>query len=73
MLMVERSVRHTYSHMLPTDTKMPKKGQTLYLSGPYAPSGVGVWWTDRKSPEGKRLFNCGRVRLDGSQPPLFSD
>ncbi len=73
MLMVERTVRHTYSHILSAETKMPRKGQVVYLSSPYIPVGVGIWWTDRKSDEGKRLFNCGRVRVDGGEPPLFSD
>lgn len=73
MLMVERTIRHAYSHMLGTNVKMPRKNQVIYLSSPYVPEGIGIWWTDRKSPEGKRLFNVGRVRLNGEQPPLFSD
>ena len=71
--MVERTIRHAYSHMLGADFKMPRKDQVIYLSSPYVSEGIGIWWTDRKSPEGKRLFNVGRVRLNGEQPPLFSD
>ena len=73
MLMTERTIRHAYSHILSKETKMPRKGQVVYLSSPYIAAGIGIWWTDRKSNEGKRLFNCGRVRIDGSEPPLFSD
>jgi hypothetical protein len=73
MLMIERTIRHAYAHVLGPDTKMPRKGQAVYLSSPYFPHGVGIWWTDRKSPEGRRLFNVGRVRADGEQPPLFAD
>lgn len=73
MLMVERTIRHAYSHMLDVSVKMPRKNQVIYLSSPYVSEGIGIWWTDRKSPEGKRLFNVGRVRLNGEQPPLFSD
>lgn len=71
MLMVERTVRHVYSHLLNAETKMPRKGQVVYLSSPYIPKGIGIWWTERKSPEGKRLFNVGEARADGVQPPLF--
>lgn len=71
MLMPERQVRHSFSASLDPGVKMPRKGQTLYISSPYAPSGMGIWWTDRKSPEGKRLFNVGNVRPNGEQPPLF--
>lgn len=73
MLMVERTVRHVYGHLMDSGMKMPKKGQSLYLSAPYCPTGIGIHWTERKSDEGKRLYNCGRVRLDGTLPPLFSD
>lgn len=70
MLMVERTIRHMYSSSL-GETKMPRKNQVVYISSPYLPSGVGIWWTDRKSPDGKRLFNVGYVRLDGAQPEFF--
>ena len=70
MLMVERTIRHMYAEAL-RETKMPRKGQAVYISSPYLPSGIGIWWTDRKSPEGKRLFNVGNVRTDGSLPDLF--
>lgn len=73
MLMVERTFRAGYSHLLSPDFKMPRKGQVVYLSSPYVPQGIGVWWTDRKSPEGKRLFNVGQVRPNGEEPPLFTD
>jgi hypothetical protein len=72
MLLIERQVRHMYSHMLGADVNMPRKGQKLFLSSPHVPSGVVIYWTDRKSTEGKRLFNCGTYRPDGEQPPLFS-
>lgn len=71
MLMTERTLRHSFGASLEAGVKMPRKGHTLYISSPYAPSGMGIWWTDRKSPEGKRLFNVGNVRPNGEQPPLF--
>lgn len=70
MLMVERTVRYMYPIAL-KDMKMPRKGQTVFIADPYQ-VGIGIWWTDRKSPEGKRLYNVGPQRPDGSHPPLFS-
>lgn len=72
MLLTATQVRVVYAHCLVPDTKLPGKGKVLYLSSPYAPAGVGIWWTDRKSTYGKRLFNCGDVRPNGEQPPLFT-
>lgn len=71
MLMIERQVRSTYAFMLNAETKMPRKGQKLYLSSPYVPRGMVIYWTDRKSPEGKRPFNVGAVTPDGKEPELF--
>jgi hypothetical protein len=70
MLLIERQVRQQF--ILDASVKMPRKGNKLFLSSPFYPSGVVVYWTDRKSPEGKRLFNCGAYRPDGSEPPLFT-
>ena len=71
MLMIERQVRSTYAFLLNNEVKMPRKGQKVYLSSPFVPSGMVICWTDRKSPEGKRLFNVGPVTVDGKDPELF--
>ena len=71
MLMIERQLRNTYAFMLNADTKMPRKGQKLYPSSPFVPSGMVIIWTDRKSPDGRRLFNVGAVTPDGKDPELF--
>lgn len=73
MLMVERTVRYMYA--LDVGTKMPKKGEKLLV---VPPSALGkephaIFWTDRKSDDGKRLFNAGVFREDGTEPPLFQD
>jgi hypothetical protein len=71
MLYLERQVKFVFGTML-NEVKMPKKGQKVYVSCPITcPEGIVIEWTDRKSPEGKRLFNVGNIRLDGSSPPLF--
>lgn len=71
MLMDECTVRYIYN--LDAGTKMPKKGEKLLVVWP---TGSGrephaIFWTDRKSDEGKRLFNAGIFREDGVEPPLF--
>lgn len=71
MLMVERTVRYMYA--LDASIKMPKKGEKLLVVPPSA-SGKephAIFWTALKSDEGKRLFNAGIFREDGSEPPLF--
>ena len=70
MLMVERTVRFIYGDAL-RDTKMPRKNEMTVIAYPNPRPPVGIWWTDRKSDEGKRLFNVGAIRPDGSTPPLF--
>ena len=70
MLMVERTIRSMYPKEL-SGLRMPTKGKALFISSPYLPSGVGIWWTDKKSSEGKRLFNVGCVRVNGEEPEFF--
>lgn len=71
MLMVESTVRHMYS--LGAEIKMPRKGEKLLVVPPIASGREphAVYWTNRKSDDGKRLFNAGIFREDGSEPPLF--
>ena len=62
--MVERTNRIMYSAPL-ADTKM------VLIVFPNPQKSIGIWWTKMKSPEGKRLFNVGEYKDDGTQPENF--
>ena len=71
MLMAESTVRHMYS--LGAGVSMPRKGEKLVVVPPNA-SGQephAIFWTDRRSDDGQRLFNAGIFRADASEPPLL--
>ena len=70
MLMVERTNRIMYSAPL-ADTKMPTMNKMVLIVFPNPQKSIGIWWTKMKSPEGKRLFNVGEYKDDGTQPENF--
>jgi len=49
--------------------KMPTKNKKVIICDAFGT--VVVHWYDGTTPEGKRLYNVGYLRDDGSQPPLF--
>lgn len=72
MLLTKKQVLHTYGAQIPEGEKLPGKGKALILCSAYSPESNVIYWTDRKSPTGDRLYNCGIFQTDGTQPPLFS-
>jgi hypothetical protein len=72
MLMTDKTARAVYGSAMPEGFKFPRKGQKAVLMQPIIwPEGIVIIWTEHKSPDGKRLFNCGLYRADDTAPDYF--
>ena len=49
--------------------KMPTKGKKTIVCDAFGT--IVVLWYDATTPDGKRLYNVGYYRPDGTPPPLF--